>query len=60
MQRRDSKKGNKMKRHREQKGLIYRENGIYFLRYYDDRVINGCVQRKRITKRLGELTKSRS
>jgi integrase len=50
----------KMKRHREQKGRIYRERGIWFLRYYDDRVMNGCVERKRITKRLGEMTKARA
>jgi integrase len=49
-----------MKRHREQKGRIYRENGVWFLRYYDDRVIDGAVERKRITKRLGEMTRAKA
>jgi integrase len=47
-------------RHREQKGRLYRENGVWFLRYYDDRTIAGEIHRKRITKRLGIMTKNRA
>jgi integrase len=41
-----------MRRRREQKGSVYRERGFWYLRYYDDRVIDGQVQRKRLAKQL--------
>ena len=42
-----------MRRHRQQKGSLYRERGMWYVRYYDDRAINGQVQRKRLAKQLG-------
>ena len=42
-----------MRRHRQQKGFVYRDGGSWYVRYYDDRAINGQVQRKRLAKQLG-------
>lgn len=47
----------------KQTGSLYREGGFWYLRYYDDRVINGEVQRKRIAKRISTaagVSKSRA
>ena len=32
-----------MIRHRQQKGFVYRDGGSWYVRYYDDRAINGQV-----------------
>src|SRR5215469_237910 len=52
-----------MIRKREQAGTIYRKGDMWFLRYSDDRVINGEVQRKRLARQLGsvdDMTKKRA
>jgi integrase len=40
-------------RRRQQKGQLYRRGDSWFVRYYDDRVFDGELTRKRLTKRLG-------
>jgi integrase len=45
-----------MRRHRQQKGFVYREGGSWYLRYYDDRVVDGQPQRKRLARQLGSCT----
>src|SRR5215472_18493053 len=50
-------------RKREQAGTIYRKGDVWYLRYSDDRVINGAVQRKRLARQLGsvaEMTKKKA
>src|SRR5215471_14531349 len=50
-------------RKREQAGTIYRKGDMWYLRYSDDRVINGAVQRKRLARQLGsvaEMTKKKA
>src|SRR5436190_24189107 len=42
-----------MRTHRKQEGRVYRDHGAWFVRYYADRVIDGQLSRKRVTKRLG-------
>jgi len=52
-----------MIRKREQQGTIYRKGDMWYLRYSDDRVINGEVQRKRLARQLGsveDMTKKRA
>ena len=47
----------------EQAGTIYRKGDMWYLRYSDDRVINGEVQRKRLARQLGsiaEMTKKKA
>jgi integrase len=45
-----------MRRRRQQKGFVYREGGSWYLRYYDDRVVDGQPQRKRLAKQLGSCS----
>src|SRR5215469_11577031 len=48
---------------REQGGTIYRKGKMWYLRYSDDRVIDGEVQRKRLAKQIGatkDLTKKQA
>lgn len=39
-----------------QNGSLYPEGRFWYLRYYDNRVIDGQVQRKRLTKQLASVT----
>src|SRR5437660_10263732 len=43
----------KEQKERKQQGQLYIEGGNWYLRYYDDRVINGAVTRKRLRRLLG-------
>jgi integrase len=48
---------------REQGGTIYRKGKMWYLRYSDDRVIDGEFQRKRLAKQIGaikDLTKKQA
>src|SRR5215469_11609776 len=44
-----------MMRKRKQTGTIYRKGDTWYLKYNDDRVINGEVTRKRIARQLGSV-----
>src|SRR4051794_22647905 len=41
-----------MRNRRGQRGSVYRDRGFWYVRYYDDRVIEGELRRKRIAKKL--------
>src|SRR5215469_2313147 len=45
----------RMKRRREQRGTVYAKSGIWYARYSDHRVIDGQLERKRLSKQLGAL-----
>lgn len=41
-----------MKRKRQQDGYIFKARGIWYIRYFDTRVVDGEVKRVRIAKRI--------
>jgi integrase len=41
-----------MRKRKQQRGSLYRERGFWYIRYYDDRVIDGQLHRKRIAKKI--------
>src|SRR5262249_54201176 len=41
-----------MRKRKKQHGSVYREGGFWYVRYYDDRVIDGQLHRKRIARKL--------
>lgn len=45
-----------MKRRRQQAGTIYQARAIWYVRYFEDRVIGGTVKHVRIAKQLGPVT----
>src|SRR5215469_12313163 len=54
---------NTMMRKRTQSGTIYRKGRTWYLKYNDDRVINGEVTRKRLARQLGsvdDMTKTKA
>src|SRR5580658_3032103 len=44
-----------MPRRRQQDGYIFKVRGIWYLRYFDTRVIDGEVRRVRIAKQLAPI-----
>lgn len=44
-----------MKRRREQRGTVYAKSGVWYVRYSDHRVIDGQLERKRLSKQLGAV-----
>lgn len=46
-----------MNRRREQAGQIFQRHGSWFVRYYENRVVDEKVKRVRVCKRLGEATR---
>ena|SRR5215831_16302708 len=51
-----------MKRRREQGGTLFKKSGCWYVKYNDFRVVDGQLQRKRLSKQLGpaEMTKQRA
>src|SRR5580704_11946825 len=47
-------KGCTMKRKRQQDGYIFKTRGIWYLRYFDTRVIQGHTKRVRIAKQIAK------
>lgn len=45
-----------MKRRREQKVTIYAKSGAWYVRYSDFRVVDGKLERKRLSHQLGSTT----
>ena len=50
----------KMRIPRQQTGQLFQRHGGWYVRFYEDRVIDGTVKRVRISKRLGDAERSRS
>ncbi len=44
-----------MQRHREQKGVVFKARGKWYVRFFDSRVIDGEVKRVRVAKQLCEV-----
>jgi integrase len=45
-----------MKRKREQSGQVFQRHGSWYVRFYENRFIDGVVKRVRVAKRLAEVT----
>lgn len=44
-----------MKRKREQNGTIYQARGTWYVRYFEDRVVNGAVKHVRIATQIAPV-----
>ena len=42
-----------MKRHREQRGYVYKASGVWYVRHHDNRIENGHLVRKQVSTRIG-------
>jgi integrase len=42
-----------MKRHREQKGYLFKRSGVWYVRHHDNRIENEQLVRKQVSTRLG-------
>ena len=45
-----------MHRKRQQKGYIFKARGYWYVRYFEDRTVNGEMRHDRIAKQIGEVT----
>lgn len=45
-----------MRRKREQSGQVFKRHSSWYVRFYENRVVEGEVKRIRLAKRLGEVT----
>src|SRR5262249_32191863 len=52
------KRRTSLKRKRHQEGYIFKARGIWYVRYFDTRVINGEVKRVRIAKQIAKVRES--
>jgi integrase len=44
-----------MRRKREQTGTIFRAHGMWYVRYFEDRVEGGVIKHARVAKQIGEV-----
>lgn len=45
-----------MKRKRQQTGYIFKARGHWYVRYFEDRTVNGELRHDRVAKQIGEVT----
>jgi hypothetical protein len=45
-----------VRRKREQNGTVFQARGIWYVRYFEDRVENGEIKHVRVAKQLGAVT----
>lgn len=45
-----------MKRQRQQNGYIFKARGHWYVRYFEDRTVNGELRHDRVAKQIGEVT----
>lgn len=45
-----------MKRKRQQCGYIFKARGQWYVRYFEDRMVNGQLKHDRVAKQIGEVT----
>jgi integrase len=45
-----------MNRKRKQKGTIFKRHAMWYVRYFEDRVVDGQLRHVRISRQLGEVT----
>ena len=48
-----------MKRKRQQSGYIFKARGHWYVRYFEDRMVDGELRHDRIAKQIGEVTTRR-
>jgi len=45
-----------VKRKRQQTGYIFKARGHWYVRYFEDRMVNGTLRHDRVAKQIGEVT----
>ena len=45
-----------MKRRRQQNGYIFKARGYWYVRYFEDRMVDGKLRHDRVAKQIGEVT----